>query len=311
MSLDVIAKTWSELAPLKLQPDLHIWHPIPPNAKDINGVFAEVLLSLKTAFRRIGADVPVIKSPRPLNDNAIIVSGLLIESIRRAVRRPALSLPKNAIVYNHEQIYDGAKVLSKDYEALLRGSEVWDYSVENIAALHKIGIEAKHVPVGYVPDLECYKPKDKQDIDVLFVGAGNDRRHAILNSIRDAGLNVVHATGVYGRERDELCSRSKIVLNIHYYPAMVFETVRVSYLLANGSLVISEDGLDTESENEYKGGVVFGKVNELPALCAQYAKDPEARARVAAQGRRIMRSMKFENFVEKALRQPGCRAALR
>jgi hypothetical protein len=47
--------------------------------------------------------------------------------------------------------------------------------------------------------------------------------------------------GVYGKERDEYIGRSKILLNIHYYTTMIFEAVRVSYLLNNRCCVVSEE----------------------------------------------------------------------
>jgi hypothetical protein len=51
---------------------------------------------------------------------------------------------------------------------------------------------------------------------------------------------VHHAYDVWGPARDELIARAKVVLNLHYYEAAIFEQVRVSYLLNNEALVISE-----------------------------------------------------------------------
>jgi len=53
-----------------------------------------------------------------------------------------------------------------------------DYSVRNIAALEDMGIhDATHVPLGYAKVLERI-PTVKEDIDVLFYGAYNERRMA-------------------------------------------------------------------------------------------------------------------------------------
>ena len=47
------------------------------------------------------------------------------------------------------------------------------------------------------------------------------------------------AYGVYGAERDRLIARSRLVLNVHYFPTHIFEMIRVSYLLANRTAVVA------------------------------------------------------------------------
>ena len=54
------------------------------------------------------------------------------------------------------------------------------------------------------------------------------------------GINVKALFGVYGRERDKLIARSKIVLNMHHYSSQIFEIVRVFYLLTNRKAVVAE-----------------------------------------------------------------------
>ena len=56
----------------------------------------------------------------------------------------------------------------------------------------------------------------------------------------------MHPFNAYGGKRDALIARAKVVLNIHYYAAQVFEIVRVSYLLANSKAVVTEIGPDTD-----------------------------------------------------------------
>jgi len=83
-----------------------------------------------------------------------------------------------------------------------------------------------YVPIGYVPELTRIAPA-AEDIDVLFYGASYERRYAVLRDLHDRGLRVKWLSGVYGASRDAWIARSKIVLNIHYWDAKIFEKVRL------------------------------------------------------------------------------------
>ena len=88
------------------------------------------------------------------------------------------------------------------------------------------------MPVGYVPELTRVAAAPAEDIDILFHGSMNERRNNVISQLRQAGLNAHTVFGMYGPARDALIARSKVVLNMHYYEANIFELVRVSYLLA-------------------------------------------------------------------------------
>ena len=57
--------------------------------------------------------------------------------------------------------------------------------------------------------------------------------------------------GVYGKERDDLIAKSKLILNMHMYNSKIFEIVRVFYLLSNSIPVITEVGSDTKFNNDF------------------------------------------------------------
>jgi hypothetical protein len=148
------------------------------------------------------------------------------------------------IPYQLEQLSAAEGVFSDNVKSILsQGLSVWDYSLENIEFLAKQGIFAAHLPVGYHESLEQIPQDGEKDIDVLFFGSIGDRRQAILSNLEQSAKSPKVKTlfGVYGRERDEFISRSKIVLNVHYYSAKIFEAVRVSYLLNNRCCVVSEE----------------------------------------------------------------------
>jgi hypothetical protein len=146
------------------------------------------------------------------------------------------------IPYQLEQLSTAEGVFSDNVKALLAtASEVWDYSPENIAFLKAAGITAKHLPVGYHQSLEQVPGSLQKDIDVLFYGSVTERRKAVLDELERMGAKVKVLFGVYGKERDACIGRSRIVLNIHFYDAKIFEAVRVSYLLNNRCCIVSEE----------------------------------------------------------------------
>jgi hypothetical protein len=202
-----------------------------------------------------------------------------------------------SILYNLEQIYEGSPWLTADLVAAFRAHTVWDYSRSNLAALASLGIAARHVPVGYIPALTRIPPAPAQDIDVLFIGSIAERRLKILQALERRGARVVAIYGRYGAERDALIARAKIVLNIHFHAAKVFEIVRVSYLLANRCFVVSEVGSDAGAEAELAQGVVFCDYQRLVDTCLGYLSDPAARAQVAARGFALMSSRAESAFL--------------
>jgi hypothetical protein len=201
---------------------------------------------------------------------------------------PVASLNAGTILFNLEQIVPGALWVTRDYIERLRRYRVWDYSARNIAALEEMGIhDATHVPLGYAKVLERI-PTVTEDIDVLFYGAYNERRMAPLRRLTERGWNVKCARGVYGRERDALIARSRIVVNIHFYEESRLEVARCFYLLANGRFVLSEESPDTE-ETGLAGGIAFAPYEGIEEACAWYLEHPGERAAIAAAGREVVR----------------------
>ncbi len=196
-------------------------------------------------------------------------------------------LPPGAIVYNFEQVQTGSAWMRPEYLGLLAAHEVWDYSRENVRRLAGRGVaHAKHVPVGYVPELSRIAPAD-EDIDVLFYGSMNPRRQAVIDGLARRGVNVKCLFDVYGAARDAFIARAKIVLNLHYYDAHIFETVRVSYLLANRRAVVAECGRDTEIEDDLRPAIRAASYGDLVDACVELVNDATTRAQLAERGHRI------------------------
>jgi len=206
--------------------------------------------------------------------------------------------PSNYIVYQLEQTTGNiqSKWFTKTYINYMKNAIcVWDYSKVNCKNLRKLGIQkTKYVPLQYMstsdmsinidpsdapecttahahPDSKTAPLESEivKDIDILFLGSMNERRRKILDELSNPknGLNVVIPSRSWGKERDDLIKRSKLILNIHYYDRSLLETARLSYLLSNRCLVVSETSLDKDLDEWHKPYVVFSEYNNLINAC--------------------------------------------
>src|ERR1700722_7276628 len=268
----------------------------PPDHHDISGgAFNEVAEALHLALVALGHD-SVLTNRLDLDDRRTIVLGgnLLV--------RNGLEPPKNPIFYNLEQLGDDLPSMTlPTFFDLFRRYPTWDYSQANIERLAALGLpRPTFVPIGYVPELTRIAPV-AGDIDVLFYGAPYERRYAVLRDLHDRGLRVKWLSGIYGASRDAWIARSKIVLNIHYWEAKIFEIKRVSYLLANRRAVGSERGPDATWERDLESGVAFADYDELVDRCVELLGDERARRELAEQGYQAFSARSQSDILHRAL----------
>ncbi|MGE5638986.1 MAG: hypothetical protein ACM30H_02750 [Clostridia bacterium] len=272
-----------------------IWIVTPPDYHH-SRCFEEVALALQSGFRALGHDASISTAPPPYGLPTIVLGSNLLDRID-----PASYRGKDLTLFNLEQIYVGSPWLTTSYVDLLRQYPVWDYSDRNIAELRRLDIQnVAKCGIGYAPELSRIEPQE-EDIDVLFVGIRSDRRAAIVEDLARNGVNVTVASDCYGEERDALVARSKVILNVHYYDARVFEIVRVSYMLANRKCVVSETGLDPALEAPFASGVVFAPFERVVASCLGVLQDSDWRERVAQRGFELFRAMPQSAMIASAL----------
>jgi hypothetical protein len=259
--------------------------------------FHEVAESLHYGLLELGhRSVLTTQTRLPGHRHIILGSNLLTQFQVR--------LQPDSILYNLEQIQIGSPWINPALLQLFAKYTTWDYSKRNIEQLAALGISnVVHVPIGYVPQLSRIARAAEEDIDVLFIGSTNDRRMNILRALEARNVRVQAAFGVYGAARDALIARAKIVLNVHFYEAKVFEIVRVSYLLANRKLVVSEVGASPDEEAPFEQGLVFGRYEQLVDLCCGYLTKPEEREQVASAGLEAMKQRPARAFLAEALAQ--------
>jgi hypothetical protein len=270
-----------------------IWVVSPPNYPH-SQCFDEVAIGLQAAFRALSLEADIVREPSQLGDITIVLGCNLL---------PFVTVPprKRLVLFNLEQITPGSFWLNKNYLLLLGRYPVWDYSERNIAELGRMGIQAQHCGIGYMPELTRIAPLE-EDVDVLFIGSWNERRTAVLKQIAEQGPKVEARFNVYGSARDGYIARSKIVLNVHFYESRVFEIVRVSYLLANRKCVVSEVGSDSLFESQFVPGIAFVPYHKLAETCLQLLQDPAKRNALAQSGFDRIASLPQTEYLREALR---------
>ena len=268
----------------------------PPDQHDISGgAFTEVAEALHHGLLALGHD-SVLTNRLDLDERRTIVLGsnLLVQY--------ALKPPKNPIFYNLEQLGNDLPWMTMpEFVDLFRHYPNWDYSQANVEYLAAMGLpRPTYVPIGYVPELTRITPAS-EDIDVLFYGALNGRRYAILRELHDRGLRVKWLPGVYGADRDAWIARSKIVLNLHYFEAKIFAIVRVSYLLANRRAVVSEHSANRTLESDLESGIAFADYEELVDRCVELVRDDRARRELAERGYQAFAARDQAAILDRAL----------
>jgi hypothetical protein len=270
-----------------------IWIVSPPGYSH-SRCFEEVALALNEAFEALGFDARIVTDPAQIEGVAIVLGANLLSRVSAPPRT-------DMILYNLEQVTADSTWITADYLAQLRRYRVWDYSARNVTAIAPFGVRPILCGIGYTPGLTRIALASEQDIDVLFIGSFNPRRRQVLNQLHRSGKKVFAAFDVYGEERDALFARAKIVLNVHYFDAKVFEIVRVSYLVANRICVVSETGGDPDLEAPLKDGVAFASYDKLVETCLALLDDPAARARIAQRGFELFSRLSQVDMLKSAL----------
>jgi len=252
--------------------------------------FIELAILLKASLQDNGVDCDMtVNEPASNRINILLGYHLLANS----TTRPNFDY----IPYQLEQLWETGGAWSENIKALLENAiEVWDYSENNIRHLAAHNISARHLPIGYHRALEKIIPSPTRDIDILFYGSLGGRRTDVLQKIgSDNEIVSKLLFGTYGATRDAYISRSKIILNVHYYPTRIFEAVRVSFLLNNNCLVVTEHSSDSPYD---KIDLIDVPYDQLIDTCKYYLANPQkARERSESNYRTFMAEYSMNNFI--------------
>lgn len=216
------------------------------------------------------------------------------------------SFPDNTIFFNMER-YAHRDLAGTAAEHVARKYRIWDYSASNVAAWNALNprVPAYHALTAYAPNLEKVPKGVAQDIDVLYYGNITPDRFEALHQVAGlrpdlTGLSVMTACNVWGRQRDDLIARAKVVVN--FSRGTIFEIVRVSYLMANCKAVVCDtsDGLEIEPDLR-DGALRFVKTAEIRTACEALVADDAGREAYARQGYDLIRRRDIRDVIQRGL----------
>jgi len=210
-----------------------------------------------------------------------------------------------SVIYNQEYLTERRAPytdLPEQLAELAKTCRVWDYCESNRSyMLSTFGMPSTFLPMCYMPNQRRTPPAPHQGIDVLFYGAISDRRQHILDELRAAGLHVESLWRCWGLERDALIARSKLVLNMHYWPSHPFEEVRVSHLLSNSAAVLAEIGPRTIISEDMRQAVWGVQYDQLVPAAKFLIQRRGVRRELARNGHEIFAQRDIRPHLHAAL----------
>ncbi len=277
----------------------HIVHIVPnPRLHGLYG-YSELIAALQWGLTELGHDTTAAINSIGRDRTNIVLGGQMIAA------GEIKQFPGGTIFYNLEQLAEiSPENLWPVWKSIASEFRVWEYSQRNMGVWGQFQpkFPVTLVPVGWSPNLRRIPKVTNEDIDVLFYGLTSNARFAAFHSLCNAWVKCVYACGLYGKERDELISRAKIVLNINRYDrSRIFEVVRASYLLANEKAVVSDIYADSFVEADLKDAVAFSPIDGILETCQRLLKDDGARRELAMRGRGIFEKRDIREILRKAL----------
>ena len=278
----------------------HVAHMLRPESPGFEA-YKEVIDTVLWGLRQIGHEATYGVNEISKNaTNIIFGANLLPEELLH-------SAPEDTICYNleqlrwHPQFKAGHELTWWDY--LVQKFQIWDYSGANIPAWNSRipRLPVKHLSICYAPVLTSIPKAEEQDIDVLIYGGIGGNRLPVFSALAAAKMSVVFAHRLYGAGRDNLISRSKIVLNISLSRGKIFEVVRASYLMANSKAVISDFSLDSFIEEDIPQGVIFVPTEGVVPTCRHLLTNEDLRVQAEHRAFECISRRDIRQFLSAAL----------
>lgn len=200
-----------------------------------HGVFIELAQMLQHSLLELGLKRVDIWDDTELAKG---IGGYQFSIIIRAFRKfPTYILPGYKILFQTEECWNDRERGVYRYELLNDAHRVLEMYDENCKLLNTEKV--RYCPVGYSPVWEREMPRVEEDIDVLFHGGFTDRRKKFLTELGKK-YNVMATKNHYGKERDELINRSKIVINIKARKQWSFGPLHCLPTMANKKFMLAE-----------------------------------------------------------------------
>jgi hypothetical protein len=223
-----------------------------------NAFFGELAGALSHELRSLGVDSSVttgdFPDPRPGRVYVLIPPHEYAEL--RDGRLPAGLLRRTIFVCAEQP---GTPWFGSNLALTRLGGAVFDVNPASVRRLHQLGIEARHLPLGYTPLWDRFDPGRDRTVDVVFLASATQRRERLLAGWADAlwrrrahlvisdntRPNVATSQSfIAGDDKWSLLGRTKVLLNVHRTEEPYFEWQRVLEAILCGAVVVSEWSTD-------------------------------------------------------------------
>jgi hypothetical protein len=218
--------------------------------------------TLAENIRRHGWSVEIVTEPPAefSHDYYIVLCAQMFDRLPPGEKR---------IIYQLEQSASSRWFSPKYFNDMQNSFAVLDYSLTNIDYLSTRGVaypQVSYLPIGTSESYFVNNPPIK-DIDVLFYGdyKSSPRRRALIDSAKRK-YNVTLIDDVFGEKMKAAISRSRLVLNVHYYEGAQLETPRIQECVSLGVPVVSEGTDDQDEYPELASAVRFFPVGDADAM---------------------------------------------
>jgi glycosyltransferase involved in cell wall biosynthesis len=217
-------------------------------------------------------------------------------------RKRARELTRNVVLLCTEQPDTGWFQSNLQWAAYAKA--VADINALGVLAYRRRGLRSHHFHLGYHEMLAAQRQHAEREYDITFLGSMTRRREEFLAENAEffsrhrchlrlvpLGFAKTKITRSYlaGEDRNELLSRTSILLNVHYSEQKYFEWHRMLAGFANHCCIITETC-------EGYGALVPGKHfimverDDLIPCCEYYLRHPNECARLARQGLEFVRA---------------------
>ena len=173
-------------------------------------------------------------------------------------------LSTNRVVYLNVEMLSESIRMEHILELIKKGIQIADYSIVNIIFLkeyakeHNIPITKEVIYLPYQYNLrdqvQLQNIDDKYDYDIGIINAlpkqddsvnkvNTYRRTKMWNDLQQTEWKCINILG-WGKERDELIKRCKVIINVHHFEAFnIFEHIRCDRMIWAKKIIVSDNSL--------------------------------------------------------------------
>lgn len=276
----------------------HLAHIVP--SKSMHGLngYAEVIDTVQWGLQELGHTA--VYGLNTVSPNATNI----IFGVQMMAQETLKELPPETIIYNFEQGRGWSpENLKPQIKIAADRFQIWDYSAGNAKIWEMLGANrVRTVPVGYAPILQRITRPTVQDIDVLMYGSPGQDRLGAFHYLSQSGLTTAFVCGLYGKARDELIGRSKLIVNVNLYDkSKIFELVRVSYLLANHKAVVADVDAATLIDEDIRSAIRCSTGPRLVNDCQALIENDNARTLLENTGFEVIQKRDIRVILESTL----------